>query len=69
MEMSTNITQIRQLQDNLSSLGLKISSISHGIKSLLAGLDGGMYLVDTGLDQRGMGGPKNHSQPHPQAGS
>ncbi|UCH21073.1 MAG: response regulator [Deltaproteobacteria bacterium] len=49
MELSTNITQIRQLQDHLSSLGLKISSISHGIKSLLAGLDAGMYLVDTGF--------------------
>ena len=51
MEMSTNITQIRQLQDHLSSLGLKISSISHGIKSLLAGLDGGVYLVDTGFEK------------------
>jgi PAS domain S-box-containing protein len=49
MEMSTNITQIRQLQDRLSSLGLKISSISHGIKSLLTALDGGIYLVETGL--------------------
>jgi PAS domain S-box-containing protein len=51
MEMSTNITQIRELQDRLSSLGLKISSISHGIKSLLAGLDGGMYLVETGFEK------------------
>lgn len=49
MEMSTNITQIRKLQDHLSSLGLKISSISHGIKSLLTGLDGGMYLMETGF--------------------
>jgi len=49
MEMSTDITQIRELQDHLSSLGLKISSISHGIKSLLAGIDGGIYLVDSGL--------------------
>jgi signal transduction histidine kinase/FixJ family two-component response regulator len=49
MEMSTNITQIRQLQDHLSSLGLKIGSISHGIKSLLTGLDGGVYLVDSGF--------------------
>ena len=49
MEMSTNITQVRQLQDYLSSLGLKISSISHGIKSLLTGLDGGVYLVDSGF--------------------
>ena len=51
MEMSTNITQIRQLQDHLSSLGLKISSISHGIKGLLTGLDGGMYLVESGFAQ------------------
>jgi PAS domain S-box-containing protein len=49
MEMSTNITEIRQLQDHLSSLGLKISSISHGIKSLLTGLDGGVYLMETGF--------------------
>lgn len=51
MEMSTNITQIRKLQDHLSSLGLKIGSISHGIKGLLTGLDGGMYLLDTGFEK------------------
>ena len=49
MEMSTNITQIRELQSQLTSLGLLISTISHGIKGLLTGLDGGMYLVNTGL--------------------
>ena len=49
MEMSTNITEIRKLQDNLSSLGLKVSSISHGIKGMLTGLDGGMYLMETGF--------------------
>jgi len=49
MEMSTNITQIRKLQDHLSSLGLKISSISHGIKGLLTGIDGSMYLMETGF--------------------
>jgi signal transduction histidine kinase/FixJ family two-component response regulator len=49
MEMSTDITQIRELQDHLSSLGLKIGSISHGIKSLLAGIDGSVYLVESGL--------------------
>jgi PAS domain S-box-containing protein len=51
MEMATNITQIRKLQEHLSSLGLKIGSISHGIKSLVAGLDGGMYLVESGLNK------------------
>ncbi len=49
IEMSTDITQLRQLQDKLSSVGLLIGSISHGIKNLLNGLDGGIYLVNTGL--------------------
>lgn len=49
MEMATNITEIRQLQDHLSSLGLKIGTISHGLKGLLTGLDGGVYEIDTGL--------------------
>jgi len=38
-----------ELQDHLSSLGLMIGSISHGIKGLLTGLDGGMYLLDRGF--------------------
>ncbi len=38
-----------ELQSHLSSLGLMIGSISHGIKGLLTGLDGGMYLLDTGF--------------------
>lgn len=49
MEMSTNITQIRRLQDRLTSLGLLLGSISHGIKGLLTSLDGGMYWIDTGI--------------------
>jgi len=49
MEMSTNITEIRRLQDRLSSLGLMVSSISHGVKGILTGLDGGMYLLSSGL--------------------
>jgi len=51
MEMSTNITQIRQLQDHLSSLGLLIGTLSHGIKGLLTGLDGGMYIIEAGLTE------------------
>jgi signal transduction histidine kinase len=40
-----------ELQDHLSSLGLMIGSISHGIKGLLTGLDGGMYLVESGFSK------------------
>ena len=51
IEMSTDITQIRQLQSKLTSTGLLISSISHGLKGLLSSLDGGFYLVNTGLEK------------------
>jgi signal transduction histidine kinase/FixJ family two-component response regulator len=49
MEMSTNITRTRRLEDQLASLGLMIGSVSHGIKGLLTGLDGGMYLLNSGF--------------------
>jgi len=51
IEMFTNITQIRQLQSQLTSIGLLISSISHGLKGLLNGLDGGIYLVNSGIEK------------------
>ncbi len=49
MEMSTNVTRTRRLEDQLTSLGLMIGSVSHGIKGLLTDLDGGIYLVDSGF--------------------
>jgi FixJ family two-component response regulator/nitrogen-specific signal transduction histidine kinase len=49
MEMSTDVTMIRELQDHLASLGLHIGSVSHGLKQLLTGLDGGSYLIESGL--------------------
>ena len=41
-----------QLQDHLASLGLMIGSISHGMKGLLTNLDGGLYLVSSGLNKK-----------------
>ena len=55
MEMSTDVTMIHELQDHLVSLGLHIGSVSHGLKQLVTGIDGGAYLVESGLK-------KNHSQ-------
>ena len=51
MEMSTDITRVRQLQDQLSSIGLLIGSVSHGIKGLLTGLDAGMYMLTQGFNR------------------
>lgn len=49
VEVSTNITEIRRLQDQLTSLGMMLGSMSHGVKGLLTALDGGIYRVDSGL--------------------
>jgi signal transduction histidine kinase len=51
IEMAIDITQIRQLQDQLTSIGLLVGSISHGIKGLLTGLDGGIYMVNSGFQK------------------
>jgi signal transduction histidine kinase/DNA-binding response OmpR family regulator len=49
MEMATDITQIRQLQSHLTSLGLLLSSMSHSIRGLLTSLDGGIYSLESGV--------------------
>ena len=41
-----------ELQDHLASLGLMIGSVSHGMKGLLTSLDGGLYLVSSGLKKK-----------------
>ncbi len=45
------IREKTELQDHLSSLGLLISSVSHGIKGLVTRLDGGIYLLDSGINR------------------
>ncbi len=47
-----DITQIRDLKNNLSFLGLMIASISHSIKGVLSGLDAGVYLLDKAISSR-----------------
>jgi len=49
IEMGVDITQMRRLQSQLTSIGLLVGSISHGIKGLLTGLDGGIYMVNSGF--------------------
>ncbi len=49
MIMATDISQVVDIEDHLKSLGLMIGSVSHGIKGLLTGLDGGLYLLDSAL--------------------
>ncbi len=54
IELATDITMIRRLQDHLASLGIMLGSMSHGMKGLLMALDGGVYRVESGLRQGDM---------------
>lgn len=54
IEMSTNITQIRQLQDHIASLGMMLGSMSHGMRGLLTALDGGIYRMESGLAKQNL---------------
>ncbi len=52
MVMAADLDAIVDIQDHLSSLGLMIGSLSHSIKGLLTGLDGGVYMLDSGLSKK-----------------
>jgi len=44
-----------ELQSHLASLGLMIASVSHGIKGLMTGLDGGIYILNSGFAKKNEG--------------
>jgi signal transduction histidine kinase/HAMP domain-containing protein len=49
MEMCTNVTELKLLQNELAVLGETIAGMSHSVKNVLSGLEGGVYVVDSGL--------------------
>ena len=52
--LETLVKEKIELQDNLAALGLMVGSISHNIKGLLTGIDGGIYLVNDGIKKKNM---------------
>jgi PAS domain S-box-containing protein len=52
MEVSTDITMVRQLQDRLANVGALVASIAHSIKNVLDGLRGGVYITNLGFRDR-----------------
>jgi histidine kinase len=49
MEMCTNVTELKLLENELAILGETIAGTSHAVKNILSGLEGGVYVVDSGL--------------------
>ena len=52
IEMATNITQLKKDRKELVTLGQSIALLSHGIKNILEGLQGGAYIVDEGFKDK-----------------
>ena len=57
IEMATDITQVKRLEQEkrdaqrLAAVGETVAGIAHGIKNVLMGLEGGLYAVNTGIEQ------------------
>ena len=49
IEMASNITRMKTDRKELITLGQSIALLSHGIKNILEGLEGGAYVVDEGF--------------------
>ncbi len=55
MEMAVDITKIRQLEaekleaERLAVVGQTVAGLAHGIKNLITSLEGGMYMLNSGM--------------------
>lgn len=50
MEMATDITEVKDLQRELTFMGRTIAVMAHRIKNILMGLEGGIFVVNTGME-------------------
>jgi len=55
IEMSTDISEMKRLQqekltaERLAAVGQTVAGLAHGIKNVIMGLEGGMYVVSSGI--------------------
>ena len=52
MEMATDITVVKKLQEELTLMGRTIAVMVHRIKNILMGLEGGIFVVNTAREER-----------------
>jgi PAS domain S-box-containing protein len=50
MEVFTDITEVKHLQHQLALMGRAVAGMAHRIKNILMGLEGGIFVVNTGLE-------------------
>jgi signal transduction histidine kinase len=50
MEVSTNITDVKRMQRELALMGTAVAGMAHRIKNILMGLEGGIFVVNTGFE-------------------
>lgn len=61
VEMSTDITKMKLLErekldaERLAAVGQTVAGLAHGVKNLLMGIDGGMYVLRSGLEKSDAG--------------
>lgn len=57
VEMSTDVTGVKVLEqekleaERLAAVGQTVAGLAHGVKNLLMGIDGGMYMLESGIEQ------------------
>ena len=57
IEIAVDVNQIHQLErekleaERLAAVGQTVAGLAHGIKNILTGLEGGIYIFKTGLDK------------------
>lgn len=51
VEMFTDITEVKRLQKQLTLMGRAVAGMAHRIKNILMGLEGGIYVVGTGMEE------------------
>ncbi len=52
VEMGVNITSIKEMQRQLILLGETVAGMAHSIKNIMMGLEGGIYVVNKGLEAK-----------------
>ncbi|MEW6351198.1 MAG: ATP-binding protein [Thermodesulfobacteriota bacterium] len=52
IQMGVNITSVKEIQKQMILLGQTVAGMAHSIKNIMMGLEGGIYVVNKGLEDK-----------------